>query len=435
MDGMFLIVEVDGWARGDVPERIRLQACLTEVVETAFRRSGLAAGAPDHGYGVDGMYLLLPDGRTAPTGLPSLIRELTAAVAESNRQAAASRLRLRLTLSTGLVLPPGIAGRAMAEGLRLVTNESLRAALRRMPPSDLAVVVSDSFYRVTVGRGLLALRPDQCRPVLLGTAFPSTAWVHLPGEAAPAAPSEGGTSAPTRGSPNREMIGQAARSIGRGDHRRAIHLLEKVLDLPADPDVPGVEEALLLFGDCHRNLGELETAAQAWLFLLTRRPLSPEAYHRLGRLELDRRRFDLSALYLHEGLRLLREDPALSAAPGPAACAILLDISLIEELKDNSPESDRCLNEAAEADPLSPLPLVALAYRAARRGDKETARRLFGTALARVPTNNRKGFLDRQSRKYTTLPGGAAIMEVLLENGLDPAVRQRMINAARLPRA
>ncbi len=425
MNGLCLTVDTDGWDRSGVPERIRLQASLTEAVETACRRSGFALGTPYHRYSAGGMYLILPDGRNPAAGGPTLIRELTTALARANRlTAGAARVRVLLAITTGLVLPPGIAGRAVAEGLRLVSSEAVRTALRVRPAADLAVIVSDAFYRDVVDRRRLPLRSEDCRPVRLGRHLPSTAWLHVPGgpgrRPSPAPPCGDAPGALTG-----ELTADARRLLGEGASAQARRLLEGALRRTYDPDGTYAEETLLLLGDCHERLGDAEAAAQTWLLLLGRHPLSPAACHRLGRLELQRGRVDLAAIYLSEGLRVVRAHPERVAAPGPAACALLMDLSRLEEVRENRVAANERLNEAAEADPLSPHPLISLTYRAARDGQADAARRLFATALARIPAADREHFVREQSETAATRRGGDLIVTVLLENGLDPAVSHR----------
>ena len=420
MDNLCLTVKVDGWERGQAPERIRLQAALTETVETACRRSGFTLPASHGVYSSQGRYLALHDGTESLVSVPSLIRELATALAAANRsQPVDGRLRVWLVLTTSLVLPPGVAGRAVAEGLRLAASEPVRAALRPMPKTDLAVVVSDTVFRDVIAKGLLTLRPDQCSPIRLNNGFSPIAWLHIPNRSGRNPPGAGvDHRAPERTKARDETMAHADRLVNDGDVPGAVRLLEDALRRPSAGVGPWDEvarNALLLLGDCHLRLGDLESAVQTWMLLLTRDPLDWTACQRLGRLERHRGRTDLAAIYLGEGLRLIRTHPERCPEPHRLACALLLDLAQVEEDRGDQTAAGRRLNEAAEADPQSPLPLVSLAYRAARRADVQTARRLLDAAITRIPMPNRPDFQREQSEIAVSRQGGAVIIELLQE--------------------
>jgi tetratricopeptide (TPR) repeat protein len=321
-------------------------------------------------------------------------------------------------------------------------------------PADLTVIVSDAYYHATTGPH----RPGDYHRIRLGRG-PSTAWLYTPGgarprttavtrpgllsagalELSPSGPDalepdalEQGVSVPDIPGPDVsglgeagwELIGRAERGLREGGYRAAIVDLEAALRLPYG-EGGAAEEALLLLGDCHRHLGDLEAAAQTWLFLLARHPLSVRACRRLGRLESRRGRTDLAWGYLTEALRILRAHPERTPAPGRDVCALLLDLSCVLTTLGDHAAADDHLNEAAEADPPSPLPLLSLACRAARRGDVQAARRLLGTALVRVPPGDRADFLHEHFQGAASWEGGDVIIKVLLENGLDPAAPRR----------
>ncbi|MEV5749770.1 tetratricopeptide repeat protein [Actinoallomurus sp. NPDC052308] len=426
MSGLCLTVSVDDRHRWGIPERILLRSVLNQAVEIACRRSGFAGRAGHRLHTVDGICQVLPGDPDAGwvASVPALLREFTAAIANAGRQVTADPpVRPRLVLSSAPVLPPGLAGRAVAEGLRLATSERVGAVLHALPDTDPAVVLSNGCYRETVERNMSPLRAEEFLRIDMGPGFPSTAWLHAPNAPRRSAAEQAAGRAV---SPADGLLVRARRQVEAGDPGRAVPALEKALRLPEGLDGGHSESALLLLGDCRLHLGDLEAAAQTWLFLLLRHPLNLTAWHRLGRVAARQGRTRLAMAYLGEGLRLLQADPRLSPAPDRAACGLLLDLARLEEALGNPAAADERLNQAADADPSNPSPLVSLAYQAARYGDTDAARRLFDTAIARVPPTARKEFLKQQSANITEEADGSAIMELLLENDLDPAVDHSM---------
>jgi tetratricopeptide (TPR) repeat protein len=233
------------------------------------------------------------------------------------------------------------------------------------------------------------------------------------------------------------LDGDAARLLRRAEHllanggyRQAARKLEEALRLPSVRDGTAAEEALLRLGDCHQHLGHAATAARTWRLLLERNPRSWRAHRRLGCLYLRHGRADLASIYLAESLRVLR------APTGPAGdrvtCALLLELSCAHHLLGDQEAAVARLNEAAEMDPPNPLPFVWLAYRAAGHGDAHATRLLLGTALARVPCDQRQVFVNEYFEGAASREGGTVLAEVLLENGLDPAACHRTTTVTRL---
>ncbi|MFC4591227.1 tetratricopeptide repeat protein [Sphaerisporangium corydalis] len=421
-----LTSDADGWYGRHIPDRIHLQSALADTFETACLRSGFTMNSPWSAF-AHGVRMDLRGGDDPAADVPALIRELRIALIETNpHRPGLPRLRVRLALTMGPALPPGIPGRALAEGLRLLYSEQVRVALSRLPQCDLTVIVSDAFYHDVVNRGFLGHRPVDYHRIRLGAGFPSSAWVYVPGWTTNGPPAR--PRAPLASAPHVEtLMSYAGRLLREGEYSGAAEKLEEALRFSHDLDEPAVEEALLSLGECRRLLGDAEAAAQTWLSLLACRPTSWPALQRLGRLELLRGRADLARVYLAEGLRVLKMRPE----PGVDrfACALLLDLASAFRTLNEHGTSDACLNAAAEADPPSPLPFVSLAYRAAERGDTRAARRLLFTALLRV-SGDIQDFVHTHFASAASQKGGDVIIELLLENDLDPVAPHRTTNSA-----
>ncbi|TKK85251.1 hypothetical protein FDA94_26645 [Herbidospora galbida] len=409
--GLCLVAGV-GEAHGHLPERILRRAGLTQVVEAACARSGLRP--PE--YLPDGVCLTVADRSAAD--VRDLVRDICGAVRTEIRTGGG----FRLALTAGLILPPGVAGQALAEAVRLLDSPEVRSASRRLPPSPLTVVVSDTLFHDA------AASPADFHRVRLTRGHAAVAWLYAPDlpESVSAATSAG------TGRTALPLIRRARRMIAKGDQDGpALHLLERALRLLPAPDGSSGETALLLLGDCHARLGQAEAAAQSWRYLLRHRSLCWPAYQRLGHLELGRARPDLAVAYLSAALRITRAHP--DAVTDGTQCALLLGLCRAYEQLGDDRAADASLNDAADADPPNPLPFVARACRAAAHGDVQAVRQLLATALLRVSREQRTEFLRKHFQGVGSWKGGDLIVGVLSENGFDTTALNQPANIPRPP--
>jgi hypothetical protein len=120
----------------------------------------------------DGIFAILPSGTSVTCLLDRFLRELDAELGGYNRrrrEAAWTRMRLRLAVHAGLVYldgPTGSPGQHAVEPARLCDSGPVRAALGACPGADLAVIVSSAIYRDYVTQGLGNPRPTEFRTVL-----------------------------------------------------------------------------------------------------------------------------------------------------------------------------------------------------------------------------------------------------------------------------
>jgi hypothetical protein len=125
------------------------------------------------------------------------VRELTAEVDRVNLTLSqASRIRLRLSVSAGLVDEGvlGLTGQAPIKASILVNSDVMRQALRRHPERSLAVIVDDTLYQDVVLSRLCGLRPEDYQRVVIRDKYRTehVAWITVPGPAwsAPVGPQE-----------------------------------------------------------------------------------------------------------------------------------------------------------------------------------------------------------------------------------------------------
>jgi hypothetical protein len=114
------------------------------------------------------------------------VRELTAEVDRVNRTLSqASRIRLRLSISAGLVDEGvlGLTGQAPIKASILANSDQLRQALRRHPERSLAVIIDDTLYQDVVLSRLCGLRPEDYQRVVIRDKYRTehVAWITVPG--------------------------------------------------------------------------------------------------------------------------------------------------------------------------------------------------------------------------------------------------------------
>lgn len=119
------------------------------------------------------------------------VRELTAEVDRVNRTLSqASRIRLRLSVSAGLVDEGvlGLTGQAPIKASILANSDQLRQALRRHPERSLAVIVDDTLFQDVVLSRLCGLRPEDYQRVVIRDKYRTehVAWITVPGPVWPA---------------------------------------------------------------------------------------------------------------------------------------------------------------------------------------------------------------------------------------------------------
>jgi hypothetical protein len=116
------------------------------------------------------------------------VRELTAEVDRVNRTLSqASRIRLRLSVSAGLVDEGvlGPTGQAPIKASILANSAQLRQALRRHPERSLAVIIDDTLYQDVVLSRLCGLRPEDYQRVVVRDKYRTehVGWITVPGSA------------------------------------------------------------------------------------------------------------------------------------------------------------------------------------------------------------------------------------------------------------
>lgn len=297
-----LAADIRRWSSRKVPEQIRAQQSLAEVVRAACR----AARLPEEIAQVsgDGVLLLAPTGIDESVVIPAFVHGLTVALAQDNRMLAdTARIRLRLALTAGSVSDgeTGFSGQAIIECFRLLDSAPVRTALEDYPNADLAMIVSDHLYQDVIRHDFGSLRSEDFWPARsVVKDFFGDAWVCVSDRTA-------GPERPAGRPASRSGEGAFAKAdalTDAGDHAAAAELLERQLR-----EQPGLERAgaLLRLGRAHHRLGDSRAARHTWKYLLDGHP-SSEACLELGRLERREDDVRLARGYILQGLAIARRE-------------------------------------------------------------------------------------------------------------------------------
>jgi hypothetical protein len=166
----------------------RAQLAFKKIMDEATTEIGLHRVKWRIQQGGDGELAILPPGTSERVVVTRLAPVVDRLLREHNQGLGPeAKVRLRLAVHQGLVHldgANGFPGEAIVHVSRLVDSPQLKAALRRFPNANVALVVSDSLYQDVV-RHYQDLRPEQFACVsarLPEKNFSATAWIYVPGE-------------------------------------------------------------------------------------------------------------------------------------------------------------------------------------------------------------------------------------------------------------
>jgi hypothetical protein len=135
---------------------------------------------------VDGIFALVPEPVSPADVAGTLVTALDTRLRQGD-EAGENELRLRVALHYGRAAADahGWVGHAITLAWRLADAPVAGDVLAAMPRARLAVIVSDEFHRIAVVPGLGDIDPATYLPARLGPDDDLTAWVRVPGSAAP----------------------------------------------------------------------------------------------------------------------------------------------------------------------------------------------------------------------------------------------------------
>lgn len=182
------VSDAEGYSQLSYADQRDLQNHTARIQDQAAVNARL-----DRGQGIiqvtgDGDLTAWPPETNELNVIADYVRELTAEVDRVNRTLSqASRIRLRLSVSAGLVEegPLGLTGQAPIKASILANSDQLRQALRRQPERSLAVIIDDTLYQDVVISRLCGLRPEDYQRVVIRDKYRAehVAWISVPGPA------------------------------------------------------------------------------------------------------------------------------------------------------------------------------------------------------------------------------------------------------------
>jgi hypothetical protein len=202
----FTIVALDArsYSKQTLPTHVDWRTAIRDIVMASARRCGIAAEAvtmQDTGDGVLAGFRPEVSKRLIVAEFVGRLRDEVRAYNRGRK--ASARLRLRAALHSGetVVHKTGFAGEAAIIAARLVDAPPTREVLESMGDVDLAVILSDRFYRDTVGNELHGLERSDYRRVKVDIPkFKGIGWLHVPGygisSVPPTSPSSSGPPTP-----------------------------------------------------------------------------------------------------------------------------------------------------------------------------------------------------------------------------------------------
>jgi hypothetical protein len=187
--------DIEAYSGKGTRRELAAQAQLADLLDYAFRESGLASDSCQVQMQGDGGLALLPtgDGVDEPRLLVRLIRAVETGLAENNEHLLPERrLRLRLALHQGVVhqASHGYAGPAVTEVCRIRDSAAVRDALAGSA-GNLVVAVADGLYRDVLADGPYGLPGSVFSQVHVeNKKYRADAWIYLPGAPEPGDPAD-----------------------------------------------------------------------------------------------------------------------------------------------------------------------------------------------------------------------------------------------------
>jgi hypothetical protein len=162
-------VDVAGFSQRHAAEQARAQDDLEMAMAQAAASAGLQRERWYRQPSGDGELAVLPQGVDGLALVADYPRELAVGVANANRTSREPRLRLRLAIHHGAVMPGcfGPVGTALVTISRLVDAEVARQQLRQRSELDIALIVSATVYDEVIQSRLHNLDPEAFRRVLV----------------------------------------------------------------------------------------------------------------------------------------------------------------------------------------------------------------------------------------------------------------------------
>ena len=166
----FLVaVDIAGFSQRSVAEQARVQDDHESAMTEAATSVGLDRERWYRQPRGDGELAVLPEGVDGLALVADYPRKLASRIADVNRANCGSRLRVRLAIHHGAVLPGrfGPVGTALVAISRLADAELVRQQLRQESDLDMALVVSATVFDEVIKSRLRDLNPEAFHRIII----------------------------------------------------------------------------------------------------------------------------------------------------------------------------------------------------------------------------------------------------------------------------
>ncbi|MFJ3672737.1 hypothetical protein ACIPSE_40390 [Streptomyces sp. NPDC090106] len=179
-----LAADVEQYSRLDTRTQCVVQSELVRLLDEAAASAGLDRATWTRQPQGDLEFAVLPELTPEGVVLGPLVHHLAARLGEHNARPGTVRIRLRLSVDTGVALDAalGHAGPAPVAVARYLDAPQLRSVLANLTTAHLAAIVSDRLYQDVVRAGWRDLDPAQYMRVHVQVKeFGGYGWIRVPG--------------------------------------------------------------------------------------------------------------------------------------------------------------------------------------------------------------------------------------------------------------
>lgn len=187
-DRVVVAVDVQGFSLRNVRRQLHIQDELDRMLTQAACLANLDRAGWDRRAEGDGEMAVLPGGVDLLMIVRRFVTELDQLLTDYNEDhGPETRIRLRIAMSVGSVIPGGTLGHggtALIELARLLDSREVRKALEAVTEANLAQIISESLFESAVVPEIGGIRPGQFRKVTVDApakGFRQTAYIYLPG--------------------------------------------------------------------------------------------------------------------------------------------------------------------------------------------------------------------------------------------------------------
>jgi hypothetical protein len=179
------VFDMEGFSARNSADQRWLRDQMYELVASAAERAAVPSRECDMVDRGDGVALLVRASVSKEIIADAFIREVVVGLRAHNRRChGPAAMRMRLSLHAGEVVPDGNGwvGTELNMACRLVDAEELRDVLRATPEAQLAICVSNEWFRAVIQQNPDLFDPQAYTHIAVTIReIDTTAWVRVPG--------------------------------------------------------------------------------------------------------------------------------------------------------------------------------------------------------------------------------------------------------------